>query len=268
MGSQAVQGPLWDRHAKDWASIQEATAMPGYRYVLDKLHLQNTDRLLDIGCGSGLFCHLAAGAGALVSGIDASEALIDAAMHRDNTIDFFVADMEELPFDDHTFDIITGFNSFQFAADPHHALAITHRILKNDGRIVVMIWGNYSDCEASAYFQALARLLPPPSPGTPGPFALSEDRSLENLLESVGFIITEQEDIPIVWHYENTDIALRGLLSAGPATRAADHAGAEAARHAIAAAIKPFTQANGHVVMHNKFRVVFARRLSGSGFND
>ena len=56
MGSQAAQNQLWSRGADDWAAIQEGTVEDCYRYVLEYLPALKDKRVLDIGCGSGLFC--------------------------------------------------------------------------------------------------------------------------------------------------------------------------------------------------------------------
>lgn len=47
--------------------------------------------------------------------------------------------MEELPFANKVFDVVTGFNAFQYAADPVAALAEARRVTKPGGTIVVPI---------------------------------------------------------------------------------------------------------------------------------
>ena len=183
------------------------------------------DNLLDVGCGSGLFCKLAAAEGAAVTGFDSTDTLIEQAKKRVPDINFFVGEMEEPPFDDKIFDIVTGFNSFQYAANVTHALTEAKRVLKDDGKLVVNIWGNKEDCEAATFLKAVGSLLPPPPPGAAGPFALTENKALEKILEEIGFTIIINNDIDTIWDYENTGIALRGLLSAGPAVKAIEHNG-------------------------------------------
>ena len=140
MGSQAAQNQLWSRGADDWAAIQEGTVEDCYRYVLEYLPALKDKRVLDIGCGSGLFCHLAQTRDAIVTGMDASDGLIAAARKRNARVEFSVGEMERLPFDDETFDLVCGFNSFQFAANPLNAFAEARRVLKPGGTLVAMIW--------------------------------------------------------------------------------------------------------------------------------
>ena len=258
MGSQKIQGELWGRRPKDWASIQEATCIAVYEHALQFLKIKPAETLLDVGCGSGFFSDLAFKKGAAVTGLDASEQFIEHAKKRNPAINFIVGEMEELPFADNTFNIVCGFNSFQYAASIKNAFSEAKRGLKDKGKFVVMIWGNKEDCETATYMEAVGRLLPPPPPGSAGPFNLSENQLLEKTIEETGFRIIDNTDVTSIWDYPNTDIALKGLLSSGPIAKAIEICGFEKVYEAVAAAIKPYVQQNGHVVYNNKFRVVIS----------
>ncbi|MBS1662528.1 MAG: class I SAM-dependent methyltransferase [Bacteroidetes bacterium] len=260
MGSQATQALLWGRSPQEWSYIQEPTGQAGYDYALKELKLTTKDKLLDVGCGSGLFASQALKTGAQITGLDATEVLIAEAKKRASAATFLSGEMEELPFTDASFDVVTGFNSFQYAASVNNAFIEALRVLKPGGRLVVMIWGNKEDCEAATYLKAVGSMLPPPPPGAPGPFALTENHLLETTLQSIGFKIISNNDIPTVWDFPDTTTALQGLLSAGPAVRAIDHSGREKVQEAITNAMQPYVQSNGHVVYHNKFRVVLASK--------
>jgi len=260
MGSQAIQGKLWGKNPKDWAAIQEPTGNAGYKHALGFLKLSAADNLLDVGCGSGIFSSLAHATGAKVTGIDASEPLIAEAKQRVPSANFSVGEMEELPFGDAVFDVVTGFNSFQYAANVKNALTEAKRVLKPGGKLTVMIWGNKEDCEAATYLKAVGSTLPPPPPGAPGPFALTENHLLESILEEISFKILNNTDVPSVWDYPDMDTALRGLLSVGPAAKAIENSGYDKVHETVLAAVQPYMQSNGHVVYKNKFRVVTAEK--------
>lgn len=259
MGSQAIQGYLWGQRPEDWANIQEKTGNDGYIYVFDKLNF-NGQKLLDIGCGSGLFSGLAQHKGADVIGIDASEPLIKQAKLREPAINFLTGEMESLPFAEGSFDMVCGFNSFQYAASVKNALVEAHRVLKPNGKLIAMIWGNNENCEAATYLKAVGSLLPPPPPGAAGPFALSENELLETILKEASFKIISVADVPSVWDYPDKETALKGLLSVGPAAKAIENAGFEKVYQTISDAVAPYVQNNGHVVYHNKFRIVIAEK--------
>ena len=84
---------------------------------LDQLAVGPGISLLDVGCGSGAVLRIAADRGADVTGIDASPALASHARLRVPGSRVEVGDLQFLPFADASFDVVTGFNSFQYAAD-------------------------------------------------------------------------------------------------------------------------------------------------------
>ena len=80
-GSAAAQGRLWGARAHDF-TVQEPKVMALYESVLEELGIGASTRLLDVGCGPGLFLRLAAQRGATVSGIDAAAPFIEIARER------------------------------------------------------------------------------------------------------------------------------------------------------------------------------------------
>lgn len=149
MGSQKSQGELWRKRSSDWASIQEPTGNSGYEHALKVLKIKTGQTLLDVGCGTGYFSDLANKQGADITGIDASEEFIKQARKRNTNIKFSTGEMEDLPFNDSTFDFVCGFYSYQYAANIKNALSEGKRVLKDKGKLAIMIWGHKEDCEAS-----------------------------------------------------------------------------------------------------------------------
>lgn len=111
---------------------------------------------------------IAAARGAQVSGLDAAEALLEIARRRAPQGDFRQGDLEELPFDDDSFDMVTGFNAFQYAGSPAVALAEARRVARPGGTVVIMTWSNPDGMEAASLVAAVRPLMPPPPPGAPG----------------------------------------------------------------------------------------------------
>jgi len=72
--------------------------------------------VLDVGCGGGNALKLAKSKGAKVSGTDSSQALLDYAKSIVDG-DFRAGDMESLPFDDKTFNVVLATNSIQYSED-------------------------------------------------------------------------------------------------------------------------------------------------------
>lgn len=263
MSTQKIQAQLWGASAQDWASYQEVTLQPVFEHVIEGLKATSAHRILDVGCGSGLFCQLAAQQGFQVWGFDATPELIEIAQHKTPEGDFQTGDMEDLPYADQSFDLVTGFNSFQYAAQPVQALKEAYRVLKPAGKLGIVIWGKAQNCQAAVYLKALGSLMPPPPPGTPGPFALSEDGALESLVTQANFKVVKKESVSSPFVYTTLEQALKGLLSAGPARRAILASSREAAIDAVTEAISSFRTESGGYRMENSYYYLVGEKGAG-----
>jgi len=258
-GSAQMQGDLWSARARDYAELQERYFLPLYESVQRRPELAKPRSSLDVGCGPGLAAQVFSKTIANVAGIDASAAFIDIARERLPGRNLRVGEMETLPYADGSFDVVTGFNAFQYAASPVNALREARRVTQPDGAVVIATWGPPEDCEAAAHLKALGALMPPPPPGAPGPFALSDESKLKALVSEAGFTPITVVDVECPWIYPNLDIALRAMLSAGPAERAIRNSGMDRARDAVANSLAPYLKPSGEYHLNNKFRYLIAR---------
>jgi SAM-dependent methyltransferase len=258
-GTSGINGPLWSAAADDWAQIQEGQFRRGYEAVLDHCGVGPRLDYLDAGCGSGMAASLAAARGAKVHGFDAAEAMLAIARERVPAGDFRVADLEAVPFADNSFDVVTGFNAFQFAGDPVRALSEARRVARRGGRVVVMTWGDPEGMEAASIVGALRPLMPPPPPGAAGPFALSDKGRLRAFAEAAGLVAEDVVDVQSDWFYPDEATAVRGVGSSGVAARAKVLIGAEAVDAAHRAALAPFQQADGSFRIGASCRFLVAR---------
>lgn len=261
MSTAESQSALWTKGAADWAKVQEGMVSPLYQTVLARLQPKAGDHLLDIGCGAGLFCQVAAAQGALVSGIDATEALLKIARRRTRHGDFRVGDMEALPFTEGHFEFVTAFNSIQFAESPLNALRQARRMLQPEGVLAIAIWGGPQQAEAAVCLKSLAALLPPPPATAPGPFSLSGPAVLESLVTQSGFESFRKDEVDCLWSYPDLKTLAQGLLASGPGAAAKAEVGAAKARKVLAAAAEPYKIASGGYEFRNRFRYLLARPL-------
>ena len=116
------------------------------RKVLDVAGIADGRRLLDVGCGTGTLAILAArlgGSEARVSGIDPAPRQIARAQAKARRagleIDFRQAVIEDLPFDDTSFDAVTSTLMMHHLPDDLKAKGLTEigRVLKPGGRVVI-----------------------------------------------------------------------------------------------------------------------------------
>ncbi|MGA9509957.1 MAG: class I SAM-dependent methyltransferase [Candidatus Sulfotelmatobacter sp.] len=254
-----ANGRFWGSGAADWAAIQEPTCSPAYLQTFDRVNLKLGTNYLDLGCGAGLAAQFAAERGARVSGLDAAEKLLAIARARVPDGDFQLGELEGLPFSDRSFDLVTGFNSFQYAANPVGALAEAKRVAKRGSHVVVMTWGKPEGMEAASLVAALRALLPPPPTGAPGPFALSDESALRTLASAAALEPLEVFDVDSPWRYVDLPTALRGLRSSGVAARAIENSSVEAVDDAHTKALTPFQQADGSYKIGATFRCLVTR---------
>jgi SAM-dependent methyltransferase len=258
MGTATLQGQLWGVRARDWAEAQEGLFTPVFEAVLQRACVGAGTAVLDIGCGSGLFTHMAAQRGAQVSGLDASEPFLAIARERTPQGDFRIGEMEELRYPEHTFDLVSGFNSFQFASDPVRALQEARRVLRPGGALAISVLGNPKETQTAAYFRALGALLPPPPPGAPGPFSLSMDGALEALVTRAGLPPGKLEIVDCPWIYPDEQTLLRALLSTAPSIMAMQTVGEGRVRSAILEALAPFKMDSGayHIRNNGRYMII------------
>ena len=254
-----VNGALWGARARDWAEVQEPQHRPAYELVFTRAGLTAGMRYLDVGCGTGLAVEMAAERGAEVAGLDAAENSLSIARERVPSGEFHVGDLEQLPFPDDGFDLVTGFNSFQFAGNPTAALAEARRVAKPGTRVAVMTWARLDEMEAALLVSSLRHLLPPPPPGSPGPFALSDEGVLRDLAWNAGLDPEEVFDVECPWKYPDLATALRGLGSTGVAARAIANSSEDAVHEAHAASLANVRQPDGSYRVRANFRCLFAR---------
>ena len=219
MGTGKEQAELWGPGARDWSDYNEPMCTPFYQAALDATGVGPGTALLDIGCGGGFALLLAARRGATVSGLDATPALLDIARERVPAAVLAVGDLEDpLPFEPGGFDVVTAFNSIQYAADPVAAVKNMSQLVRPRGLISLLVWGPPEQCESGVMFAELGPLLPP-SPEepdeAPGAIAWSEDGQLEHLAELAGLIPVAVEDVSNPLIYPDLATAVRTQLSSG-----------------------------------------------------
>jgi SAM-dependent methyltransferase len=257
MGSATAQGQLWGRHPEIWSTTMEQKMLPLYAAALDAAGPLTGLRFLDAGCGAGQAAAEAAQRGAEVSGLDASEPLLDVARGRTPSGEFRQGEIQELPYDDETFDVVSAFNSIQYAVDPAAAVAELARVCRRGGRVVIGIWGDPDRCETDGLFARLRSLAPPP-PGTPAPLACSDRGVVEELLAKAGLEFADGAEVPFPVEFADLDEAWRAHSSAGPLQKVIDTVGPDAVREVIDAVLTADRKPDGALRQDNVMRYVVA----------
>lgn len=137
---------------------------------ISRLPVKSGSKLLDIACGTGNFCILAAQKGAEVTGVDIAANLV--AQARSNAknqglkIQFEEGDAENLSYTDNSFDIVTSMIGAMFAPQPEKVASELLRVCKPGGIIAMANWT--AEGITGEMFKINAKFAPPP-PGVNSP---------------------------------------------------------------------------------------------------
>lgn len=213
------EGPFWASHADYF----DRSARSFHERVLGGAAIGASERVLDIGCGTGRTTVLAAkqATNGSALGIDLSAPMLEEARARaakegaDNA-SFEQADAQVHPFDEGGFDVAISSMGAQFFGDPIRAYSNIGRSLRHGGRLAILTWQSMLENEWFREFRsalAAGRDLPLPAPGAPGPFAFADAERDRSLLSAAGFATVELDDVHEgMWFGADVDEASQSVL--------------------------------------------------------
>ena len=139
--------------------------LPVAEQLCEAVDLRAGERVLDVATGNGNAALAAARRFGQVVGVDYVPALLDRAQRRAQAegleVDFRVADAEDLPFGDGTFDVALSTCGAMFAPDQEQTARELLRVVRPGGRIGMVNWT--PDSYVGELFRAIGRHLPPPA---------------------------------------------------------------------------------------------------------
>ena len=247
-----VEGPEWSARAAGWAEQWGAFADPAREAIAAATAIGPGLRVLDIGCGSGELCALAAARGAEVAGIDAAEGMIEIARRRVPGADLRIGPMEELPWEDDRFDVATAVNALQFAADFVAALAEAARVVRPGGSVAVCNWGRMEHRELFVVMRALRD-----GPSAAGS-EIGEPGGLEEFARRAGLEPGQAGEVEVPYEAPDQETLEQAFLN-DAVFGALQRLGEAETRRLIAEAAAPFRRRDGSYRFENRFRYLIAR---------
>ena len=155
-----------------------------YEDLLARLGVQSGERWLDIATGTGAVAIRAARLGALVTGQDFAEPLIERArrlaLDAGVEVTFEVNDCEQLPYDDAAFDVVSSAQGAVLAPDHHAVAAELARVCRCGGRLGLTAWRPGGVGEE--LLRALAGFRTTPAEGVGAPLDWGRPEYAERLL--------------------------------------------------------------------------------------
>ena len=185
-------------------------------------------QVLDVACGSGTAALVAARRYCEVTGIDYVPELVERAEVRAQAegfdVDLRVADAQDLPFDDASFDVVLSVYGVQFASDQQRAADELLRVCRPGGTIALA--GPMPEGWSGDFFATHARYVPPP-PGVASPLRWGTEEGLSELLGQ-GVSSIESQPQPALQYYRSVDHAVEVFSRYfGPTLRALEAVGPE-----------------------------------------
>lgn len=93
-------------------------------------------KVLDLGCGSGIFTHLLSGQGFKAEGLDISPKLLELARRNYPAVPFIEGDVEALPYEDESVDGLLLSGLVHHLPDPQRCASEAFRVLRKGGRFM------------------------------------------------------------------------------------------------------------------------------------
>jgi SAM-dependent methyltransferase len=252
-------GEAWGSHANDWSCLYEHYAIDVLLAMFSRVAVGPETQLLDIACGSGLALRIAAGTGATVAGIDASEELMAVARERVPDADLRVGSMYELPWADGSFDAAVSVNGIWGGNEA--ALDEAFRVLRPSGRFALSFWGQGPPLDIKTFFRIFA--IHAPDAHRSGMRRLNDIAApgvAEAMLTASGFDVLERGNRISVIEFPDEELAWRAIASLGPAQPALRTNDVSALKREVLDALAPYRDARGVYRTHSDQQFVIARR--------
>jgi ubiquinone/menaquinone biosynthesis C-methylase UbiE len=134
--SEVWSAGTYERLAARFAPVQDE--------LVNQLRIESGDRVLDLATGTGEVAVRAAARGAVVTGIDIAEPMLVKARRRAEeagaAIAFDLGDIEYLPYDDGSFDVVVSNFGLIFAPDHANIAAELARVSRPQARLGFTAW--------------------------------------------------------------------------------------------------------------------------------
>ena len=224
---------------------------PLYAAVLDAAAVGPGTRLLDLGCGSGLFARAAADRGAVVTGIDTDPAAVARAAAEVPEATFAVGDAEHPPAG--PFDVAAAVQLLVHVPDPGAVLAAAARAAPV---VTATVWGREQECDIRVFGEALAPWL---GPRPQAPATVTDPDRLLAVAERAGLVSARLDEVVCPFEYADAEELLGPLFDSALGRAVGRRAGPAALRAAVLRRVEPYRTASGGYRLQNLFRVLVAR---------
>jgi ubiquinone/menaquinone biosynthesis C-methylase UbiE len=132
----------YDAEADGYDELYTDEQRMKYELALRRIAYAGADRILDCGCGTGVFLEKVVGSVQFAVGVDLSPKMLERAKLRLGQIpnvDLVCADIDSLPFSEATFGQVFMFTVLPSDTDWDNAISEAMRVLRTDGIMTLSI---------------------------------------------------------------------------------------------------------------------------------
>ncbi len=139
-----IEGDYYEKAHFASSKSQEFFYVSREEYFVEFMGLKGTEKILDIGCGSGTFSRMLARKypQAQITGVDVSKKVIEFAEKQTasediRNLDFAVGPIEQLPVADNAYDAVNGVHLIEHLVNPDGALVEVNKKIKPGGLLYI-----------------------------------------------------------------------------------------------------------------------------------
>ena len=192
----------WSVRASAYKNATARATLQTIPMLLEHARLFPGARVLDAGCGPGYVAACAGLLGAKAEGVDFSDGMVEVAETNFPHLGFSVADVEDLPAKDQSYDAVLSNIVLFHVTDPARAMSEAHRVLKPSGRFVFSQWlgPDRSECY-QLLFDVLGRHADMTrADPAPNAYVLSNEDNVKELMQNAGFTDIKSAVVKNVLH--------------------------------------------------------------------
>lgn len=187
--SRSPVGRLFDAVSRgyDQPLLQRLVYRPAHDMALEELRAHGVRRVLDVGCGTGIFsARMSDELRAEVIGCDLSAGMLEKAAERSQTVDWVRGDATKLPLPDGAVDAVVCTEAFHFFDQPA-ALSEFGRVVRDDGLLLIAM--------INPRTEGGSRFLRAQAAPTLGTGSWPTRRRMRAMVEAAGFDVRTQRRV-------------------------------------------------------------------------
>lgn len=198
-----------------------------YAQNLAKRIAQSVDSVLELACGTGrltkyLLEKLSDNSEIIATDLNSDMLDVAKTVINDPRVKWQLADAQNLPFQEKTFDLVACQFGFMFFADKRKALSEVYRVLKRNGTFLFNTWDevkyNAISCITEEVFTEIYG-DESPSFSTRGPYSYFNVDEIFNQCQQAGFSDIKFDIVSIVSEGAAADNIIKGLVHGSPLTK-------------------------------------------------